>query len=303
LGDTLEDLPFPFPTSSSIKLIFCSMIFFQKITKSVGVNYFQRSFQSRYLSSSGFEKIGVVGLGLMGHGIVQAASSSGIHSEVIAYEPSQEYLSKGRGRIESSIAKLVSKGKMSQNDADRTLGSIKFTTDISAFQTVDFIVEAIIENMDLKKDLYKNLNQVCKEETIFASNTSSLSITDMAEISGRKEKFVGVHFFNPVQIMKLVEVIHTKYTDPFVFNKAFNWAQDIGKVAVQCGDTPGFIVNRLLVPFLLQAMLMVDRKDATVKDIDTSMCLGAGHPMGPLQLADYIGLDTCYYIVKGWVEK
>jgi 3-hydroxyacyl-CoA dehydrogenase len=125
----------------------------------------------------------------------------------------------------------------------------------------------------------------------------------MAEISGRKEKFVGVHFFNPVQIMKLVEVIHTKYTDPLVFDKAFRWAKDIGKVAVKCGDTPGFIVNRLLVPFLMQAMLMVDRKDATISDIDTSMVLGAGHPMGPLHLADYIGLDTALYIVQGWVEK
>lgn len=121
--------------------------------------------------------------------------------------------------------------------------------------------------------------------------------------SGRPEKFVGIHFFNPVQIMKLVEVIHTKYTDPDIFEKTFDWAQDLGKVAVRCGDTPGFIVNRLLVPNMVQAMLMVDRDVATVKDIDLSMKLGAAHPMGPLHLADYIGLDTCYYIMNGWIEK
>ena len=125
----------------------------------------------------------------------------------------------------------------------------------------------------------------------------------MANLSGRPENFVGVHFFNPVQIMKLVEVIRTDRTDPAVFDQAYQWAEDIGKVAVSCGDTPGFIVNRLLVPSLMQAMLMVDRRDATVKDIDLSLQLGAGHPMGPLHLADYIGLDTCYYIVEGWTEK
>ncbi len=167
----------------------------------------------------------------------------------------------------------------------------------------DFIVEAVIENMDLKQKLYENLGTLCKPETIFASNTSSLSITEMAQFSGRPQNFVGVHFFNPVQLMKLVEVIRTEQTDPVVFEKAYSWVQDIGKVPVSCGDTPGFIVNRLLVPSLMQAMAMVDRNDASVKDIDLSMKLGAGHPMGPLHLADYIGLDTCLFIVEGWTEK
>ena len=157
--------------------------------------------------------------------------------------------------------------------------------------------------MDLKQDLYEKLGEVCKPETIFASNTSSLSITEMAQFSGRPQNFVGVHFFNPVQLMKLVEVIRTEQTDPVVFDKAYSWVEDIGKVPVSCGDTPGFIVNRLLVPNLMQAMAMVDRNDASVKDIDISMQLGAGNPMGPLHLADYIGLDTCLYIVEGWVEK
>jgi 3-hydroxyacyl-CoA dehydrogenase len=239
----------------------------------------------------------------MGHGICQVTAASKLHSSVIAYEAEQKFLDKGKERIETSVSKLVSRGKLDQSDGDKILSSITYSTNVQDLSDSDFVVEAVIENMDLKKDLYSNLGRICKPETIFASNTSSLSITDMAELSGRPERFVGVHFFNPVQMMKLVEVIKTKYTDPDVFEKAYQWAMDIGKVPVTCGDTPGFIVNRLLVPSLMQAMLMVDRGDASVKDIDLSLQLGAGHPMGPLHLADYIGLDTCYFIVKGWTEK
>ena len=263
----------------------------------------------RFLSvTPTFDKVGVIGLGLMGHGICQvAAAASGVQfnkqGSVIAFEPEQKFLDRGRERIEGSVSKLVSKGKISQHDADATLGCIRYTTDMTDLQDADFIVEAVIENMDLKKDLYEKLGAICKPETIFASNTSSLSITEMAQFSGRTQNFVGVHFFNPVQLMKLVEVIRTDQTDPTVFEKAKSWVGDIGKVAVSCGDTPGFIVNRLLVPSLMQAMLMVDRNDASVKDIDISMQLGAGHPMGPLHLADYIGLDTCLYIVEGWIKK
>lgn len=262
-----------------------------------------RFVHSRFMSSSSFDSIGVVGLGLMGHGICQAAAASEKHKRVIAYETEQQFLDKGQSRIEGSMAKLLAKGKISSDDADRILGSITYTTDSNDLAGVDFLVEAVIENIDLKKELYQNLGTVCKPETIFASNTSSLSITEMAELSGRPGNFVGVHFFNPVQIMKLVEVIRTEHTNSDVFDKAFAWAQDIGKVAVKCGDTPGFIVNRLLVPSLMQAMLMVDRGDASIKDIDLALQLGAGHPMGPLHLADYIGLDTCYFIVNGWTEK
>lgn len=239
----------------------------------------------------------------MGHGICQVAATSNLHSSVIAFEAQQQFLDKGKDRIELSVSKLVKRGKLEQDDADRILSNITYTTNPDDLSDVDFVVEAVIENMDLKKEFYTSLGNTCKPEAIFASNTSSLSITDMAEISGRPDRFVGVHFFNPVQIMRLVEVIRTKHTDPAVFDQAFQWVEDIGKVAVTCGDTPGFIVNRLLVPSLMQAMLMVDRGDATVKDIDLSLQLGAGHPMGPLHLADYIGLDTCYYIVEGWTEK
>lgn len=239
----------------------------------------------------------------MGHGICQVAAQSGIHEQVIAFEQEQKFLDSGKARIEGSIAKLVAKEKITQEEADAALGRIVYTTDMVDLANTDFIVEAVIENLDLKRDLYENLGVVCKPETIFASNTSSLSITEMAHFSGRPWNFVGIHFFNPVQIMKLVEVIRTEETDPVVFDKAYSWVEDIGKVPVSCGDTPGFIVNRLLVPSLMQAMAMVDRNDASVKDVDISMQLGAGHPMGPLHLADYIGLDTCLFIVQGWVEK
>ena len=163
--------------------------------------------------------------------------------------------------------------------ADETLGRIEFTTDLDALKDTDFIVEAIIENIDLKEDLYTKLGDLCKPETIFASNTSSLSIGEMAAFSGRVDKFVGVHFFNPVQIMKLVEVIKTPETSQDAFDKSYKWVEDIGKIPVSCGDTPGFIVNRLLVPSLMQSMAMIDRQDASVPDVDVAMQLGAGHPV------------------------
>jgi 3-hydroxyacyl-CoA dehydrogenase len=262
-----------------------------------------KSFLRRFHSTNSFEKVGVVGLGLMGHGICQVAATSGVHSSIVAYESEMRFLESGRARIEASVAKLVANEKLTNEQADAHLNRITFTTDITLLTDADFIVEAVIENLQLKKDLYGRLGEICEPKTIFASNTSSLSISEMASFSGRPENFVGVHFFNPVQIMKLVEVIKTDKTDQVVFDKAYQWVTDIGKVPVSCGDTPGFIVNRLLVPSLMQAMLLLDRKDASVRDIDVSMQLGAGHPMGPLHLADYIGLDTCLYIVEGWVEK
>jgi len=237
----------------------------------------------------------------MGHGIAQAAASNGF--TVIAFENEDRFLKSGEERINGSLSKMVKREKMTQEQMDSVLSNISYTTDPADLSDVDMVVEAVIENMDLKKSLYKSLNEHCKPECLFASNTSSLSITEMAEVSGRPERFVGVHFFNPVQMMKLVEVIHTEHTDDKVFEAAYNWVESIKKVAVSCGDTPGFIVNRLLVPALTQGMLMLDRGDASIKDIDVSMQLGAGHPMGPLKLADYIGLDTCIFIMQGWVDK
>ena len=241
----------------------------------------------------------------MGHGIAQTAASAPntIHSSIIAYESDQKYLDAGRDRIQKSVDKLVSKEKLSSSEAELLMGKITFTLDKDALVDTDMIVEAIIENMELKKALYTDLGARCKPSTIFASNTSSLSITQMAIASGRPEKFVGVHFFNPVQLMKLVEVVRTEYTNPDVFDSVLHWVDQIGKVGVSCKDTPGFIVNRLLVPNLMQAMALVERGDASTKDVDVSMQLGAGHPMGPLHLADYIGLDTCLFIVEGKTKK
>jgi 3-hydroxyacyl-CoA dehydrogenase len=265
----------------------------------------RHQFSSSSIVTSTFDKLGVIGLGLMGHGIAQTAASAPntIHSSIIAYESDQKYLDAGRDRIQKSVDKLVSKEKLSSSEADVLMGKIIFTLDKDALIDTDMIVEAIIENMELKKALYTDLGTRCKPSTIFASNTSSLSITQMAIASGRPEKFVGVHFFNPVQLMKLVEVVRTEYTNPDVFDSVLRWVDQIGKVGVSCKDTPGFIVNRLLVPNLMQAMALVERGDASTKDVDVSMQLGAGHPMGPLHLADYIGLDTCLFIVEGKTKK
>jgi len=260
-------------------------------------------FSSTTVVSSSFESVGCIGLGLMGHGICQVSAFSGNHSKVVAFEKEQQFLDAGRERILKSVEKLVEKEKISADDAEKSMGRIVFTTDMDALHDVDFVVEAVIENIDLKEELYTALGQICQPKTIFGSNTSSLSIADMAAFSGRPDRFLGIHFFNPVQLMKVVEVIKTDQTDPAVLEKGLKWVEEIGKVSVLCDDTPGFIVNRILVPMLMQSMTLIDRNIASVKDVDVAMKLGCGHPMGPLHLADYIGLDTCYYIVKGWMEK
>jgi len=237
-----------------------------------------RASLSSIADGSGFDKIGCVGLGLMGHGICQVAATSGIHSKIIAFEQEQRFLDSGNERIIKSIDKLVEKGKMTLDNANDAMGKIEFTTNVDALSDADFIVEAVVENIDLKKDLYTTLGNICRPETIFASNTSSLSIGEMAAFSGRPDKFLGVHFFNPVQIMKVVEVIKTDATDPVVLEKGLKWVEEIGKVSVVCDDTPGFIVNRILVPMLMQSMTLIDRQVASVKDVDAAMKLGCGHP-------------------------
>ena len=253
--------------------------------------------------------VGVVGLGLMGHGVAQVSAAAGFN--VIAVEAKEEFLKTGIKRIEGSLGKVISKnvqkgvydeagGKRAYDDV---IGRIKFTTNLQDVKDCDLIIEAIVENVELKLSFYKTLGPLAKKDAIFCSNTSSLQITQMAIASGRPEQFVGLHFFNPVQIMKLVEVIRNKQTSDETFNKVSSFGKKIGKVTVSCDDTPGFIVNRLLVPYLTQAMGMVDRREASVPDIDVSMQLGAGHPMGPLHLADYIGLDTLHSILIGWKKN
>jgi len=247
----------------------------------------------------------------MGHGIVQSVASSKADYAVVGLENNSDALIGGKKSVEDSIdrlySKLVSKQKITESEAEsekrKILGKISFTDEKSALYDCDLIVEAITENPKVKLPLYEDLGRNTKETCILASNTSSLKIEDMAEASGVPSRVIGLHFFNPVQVMRLVEVVKTKSTEEKIFERAKSFVLSLDKHPVSCLDTPGFIVNRLLVPSLAQAMMMFDRKEATIADIDKSMELGAGHPMGPLALADYVGLDTCLFILKGWVEE
>lgn len=255
------------------------------------------------------KKVGVIGCGLMGHGIVQVAASAGF--EVVACETSQAALDKGLGRVSKSLekfaAKAVEKGKQTEADAKASVeaarGRIQGTLDRQDLADCDLVVEAIVEDLDVKKALFAELGALCKPEAILASNTSSFPIGAMAEASGRPERVVGLHFFNPVQLMRLVEVVRTDRTDEEVFAAAKAFGEGVGKTAVSCKDTPGFVVNRLLVPYMTQALLMLERGDASKEDIDAAMQLGCGYPMGPLTLTDYVGLDTTLSILEGWVAS
>ena len=255
------------------------------------------------------EKVGVVGCGLMGHGIVQVAATGGC--QVVALETEQAALDKGVARIEKSLAKLASKnvekGRMNADQAAawqaEVRGRIVPSLDKQALADCDLVVEAIVENLDIKKSLFAELGGICEAKTIFASNTSSFPIGEMAEASGRPARFVGLHFFNPVQLMRLVEVVSTDATEAEVSAAARAFGEACGKAPVACKDTPGFVVNRLLVPYMVQAIQMLDRGDASKEDIDTAMQFGCGYPMGPLTLTDYVGLDTTLSILEGWVER
>lgn len=255
------------------------------------------------------KKVGVVGCGLMGHGIVQVAAQGGC--DVIALESDAAFLEKGLARVDKSLAKLASKnvekGKMDQATADawvaETRGRISGTTDRKGVADCDLIVEAIVEDLDVKNELFKDLGSIAKPETVFASNTSSFPIAEMAAASGRPSRFVGLHFFNPVQLMRLVEVVRTDETDADVYEAAKAFGKACGKTPVSCKDTPGFVVNRLLVPYMVQAISMLDRGDASKEDIDAAMQFGCGHPMGPLTLTDYVGLDTTLSILQGWTGR
>lgn len=236
------------------------------------------------------ESVGVVGLGLMGSGIAQSAAAAGYRTIGV---DKASVLETSRSSIEASLTKLA---KKHGGDVSATMGRLSFA---ESLPDVDLIIEAIVENFDVKLKFYQELGRDC----LVASNTSSLPITPLALASGRPEKLVGLHYFNPVPLMKLVEVVKTEYTEPAAFDAVRDFAQSCGKTTVDCIDTPGFIVNRLLVPHIANAIAMAERKDASVPDIDKAMCLGAGQPMGPIQLADYVGLDTTCSILQGWVER
>jgi 3-hydroxyacyl-CoA dehydrogenase len=254
------------------------------------------------------KKVGVVGCGLMGHGIAQVAAQAGM--TVVVLESAQDLLDKGLGRIKKSLDKLaqkaIEKGKPeaeARKTASAALARVSGTLDKQALADCDLVVEAIVEDLPAKQALFKELGKLCKPAAIFASNTSSFPIGEMASASGRPARFVGLHFFNPVQLMRLVEVVRTDKTDADVFASARAFGEACGKVPVACKDTPGFVVNRLLVPYMVQSLMMLERGDATKEDIDAAMQHGCGYPMGPITLTDYVGLDTTLSILEGWCER
>ena len=240
--------------------------------------------------------IGVLGAGLMGSGIAQIAAVS--NHQVTLVEINEEALHKGLKSIASSLAKFVERGSLTTEQQTQALANLNGSTELKALSNCDIIIEAIIENLDIKRETYAKLDAICKPETIFASNTSSLSITEMMTATSheRQRKFVGMHFFNPVPMMKLVEVIRTIITDDEAYAKACALGTALGKKVVQTSDKTGFIVNRLLVPYMLDAIRVYEEGLASTIDIDNGMKLGCGHPMGPLTLCDFVGLDTLYYI-------
>jgi len=241
-------------------------------------------------------KVGVVGLGLMGSGIAQVCAQAGVPT--VAREVDQALVDKGVGRIKKFLDDGVAKGKVEASVRDHTLANLQGTTKVDDLADCDLVIEAIVENLDAKRALYGSLDKVTKPETIYASNTSSLSVTEMAAGTERPGRFVGLHFFNPVPLMKLVEVVSTIVTEPQVLTEVKGFVAQIGKTAVSTGDTTGFVVNRLLVPYLLDAIRMLEAGVATREDIDNAMKLGCGYPMGPLTLLDFVGLDTTYYIAN-----
>lgn len=239
------------------------------------------------------KKVGVLGCGLMGSGIAQVSAIAGY--DVTVLEQEQKFLDKGFAGIEKSLAKFAEKGTIKE-PAGTVRARIKGTTDRSALADCDIIIEAIIENVDEKKKMFSALDGIVKKDAIFASNTSSISITEVAAATKRPDKFVGLHFFNPVPLMKLVEVVRTIATSDEAFEAAFNFGKSLGKVPVRTSDKTGFIVNRLLVPYLLDAIRAYEEGVGSIPDIDNAMKLGCGYPMGPFTLLDFVGLDTTYYI-------
>jgi 3-hydroxybutyryl-CoA dehydrogenase len=244
------------------------------------------------------KKVGVLGCGLMGSGIAQTAATAGF--DVIVREVTEELCAKGFSGIEKSLGRFAEKGTITGEQQQQIRGRMTSTTQLKDLHDCDIIIEAIIENLETKRETYKQLDAICKPETIFASNTSSISITEMMTATGpeRQQRFIGLHFFNPVPLMKLVEVVRTILTDEAVYEEAVEFGKRLGKVPVRAGDKTGFIVNRLLVPYMLDAIRALEEGVGSIVDIDNAMKLGCGYPMGPFTLGDFVGLDTTYYIAE-----
>ena len=244
---------------------------------------------------------GVIGCGLMGSGIAQVCAHAGY--KTIVREVNEDLLKKGLGRIDGFLSKSVEKGKLTAAQKAATMANLSGTTALADLKSADLIIEAAVENLDLKKEVLGELDRFCPVHTIFASNTSSLTITAMAAATKRADRFVGLHFFNPVPLMKLVEVVRTIQTSAATFDAAFAFVKTLGKEPIACKDNSGFVVNLLLVPYLLYAFRAVETGVASVDDIDKGMMLGCGYPMGPLTLLDFVGLDTTLYIANIMFEE
>ena len=267
----------------------------------------RRGFSSSSALNAKIQEVVIIGGGLMGAGIAQVAAQTGHKTTLV--DLNQAVLDKSAARISDSI-KRVAKKKFKEDEAgassfiDSALSNMNVATSPNdALASADLVVEAVVENMGLKQKLFAEYDQIAPAKTIFASNTSSLPISEIASTSSRADRFGGLHFFNPVPVMKLLEVVRIPQTSDQTYDAMVAWGKAMGKATVECKDTPGFIVNRLLVPYLMEAVRMVERGDASAKDVDTAMKLGAGYPMGPFELADYVGLDTNKFIMDGWSER
>jgi len=240
-------------------------------------------------------KVGVLGCGLMGSGIAQVSAMAGF--DVTVLEVEQKFLDKGFAGIEKSLAKFAEKGTITETP-QAIRARLKGTTNRQELADCDIVIEAIIENVQQKRDMYASIDGIVKKNAIFATNTSSISVTELMASTKRPERFIGLHFFNPVPLMKLVEVVKTIATAPDVYEAAYEFGKKLGKVPVRTSDKTGFIVNRLLVPYLLDAIRAYEEGVGSIEDIDNAMKLGCGHPMGPLTLLDFVGLETTYYITQ-----
>jgi 3-hydroxybutyryl-CoA dehydrogenase len=245
--------------------------------------------------------VAVLGCGLMGSGIAEIVAKAGYQTWV--REVNDELAARGRASIEKSLGRAVEKGKLEADARDEILGRIRMTTALEELKDADIIIEAVTEDIELKNEMFRTLDRVCPAHTIFASNTSSLTIADMAAATNRPHRFVGLHFFNPVPVMKLVEVVRTIAVEQEAFTTAFEFARSLGKTPVVAKDTSGFIVNRLLVPYMLDAIRCLEQGLASTEDIDRSMTLGTGYPMGPFTLCDFVGIDTLYFIAEIMFEE
>jgi len=239
-------------------------------------------------------RVGVVGCGLMGSGIAEVAAKSGF--DVMVREVDDEVVERGKYRIRQSMDRAVEKEKMTLTEQEAAWDHLHFTAEVSELESADIVVEAIIENLDAKAKLFHELDILCPEHTIFASNTSSLTVTDIAAATSRADRFVGLHFFNPVPVMRLVEVVRTIATSQETVDRAVQFSKALGKVPIAAKDNSGFVVNLLLVPYLLDAIRQLEHGVATVEDIDAAMALGLGYPMGPFILCDFVGIDTLHQI-------